>query len=210
FGEANYISLNGDSYTLKRGDDEYLTRSFDGDDKYYEFGLGFGYRPIFNDRLNLISRWSYIYDTNGSGLVDSPAAFNFKAHIFSLEAIYDLTQRLSLAGKYAIRDDKVRLVSGGDWYSNTVNLYSVRMTYEIIYKWDMFAEYHWLESRKTDELRQGALLGIYRDINENMQVGVGYNFSKFDDDLKDLRYKNGGSDLDYKNQGWFINIIGKF
>lgn len=210
FGEANYISLNGDSYTLKRGDDEYLTRSFDGDDKYYEFGLGFGYRPIFNDRLNLISRWSYIYDTNGSGLVDSPAAFNFKAHIFSLEAIYDLTQRLSLAGKYAIRDDKVRLVSGGDWYSNTVNLYSVRMTYEIIYKWDIFAEYHWLESRKTDELRQGALLGVYRDINENMQVGVGYNFSKFDDDLKDLRYKNGGSDLDYKNQGWFINLIGKF
>ena len=43
-----------------------------------------------------------------------------------------------------------------------------------------------------------------------MQIGVGYNFSKFDDDLKDLRYKNGGSDLDYKNQGWFINLIGKF
>ena len=101
-------------------------------------------------------------------------------------------------------------MSGGDWYSNTINLYSIRATYEIIYKWDIFAEYHWLESRKTDELRQGALLGIYRDINENMQIGVGYNFSKFDDDLKDLRYKNGGSDLDYKNQGWFINLIGKF
>lgn len=210
FAEANYIKLNGDTYTLKRNNNEYLTRTFDGNDKYYELGLGFGYRPVYNDRLNLISRWSYIYDTNGTGLVDSPTAFNFKAHIFSLEAIYDITQRLSLAGKYAIRDDKVRLVSGGDWYSNTINLYSVRATYEVIYKWDIFAEYHWLESRKTDELRQGALIGIYRDINENMQIGVGYNFSKFDDDLKDLKYTNGGSDLDYKNQGWFINLIGKF
>ena len=209
FGEANYVSLDGDSYTLKR-DDEYLVRNFSGNDRYYELGLGFGYRPIFNDRLNVISRWSYIYDTNGGELVDSPTAYNFKAHIFSLEAIYDITQRLSLGGKYAIREDRIRLVSGGEWFNNTINLYSMRLTYEIIYKWDIYAEYHWLESRKTDELRQGALLGVYRDINENMQVGVGYNFSKFDDDLKDLRYKNGGSDLDYKNQGWFINLIGKF
>ncbi|MGL4935602.1 MAG: hypothetical protein ACRC51_08995, partial [Cetobacterium sp.] len=109
-----------------------------------------------------------------------------------------------------IRQDKVRLVSGGDWHSNTINMYSMRMTYEIIYRWDVFAEYHILESRKTDEVKHGAQVGVYRDINENMQVGVGYNFSKFDDNLKDLRYKNGGKDLDYETQGWFINIIGKF
>ncbi|MGL5902731.1 MAG: hypothetical protein ACRCZO_08590 [Cetobacterium sp.] len=210
FGEANYVSLKGDSYTLKRDDNEYLTRTFDGDDKYYEFGLGFGYRPIFHDRLNVISRWSYIYDTEGTGLVDSSASFNFKAHIFSFETIYDISQRMSVAGKYAIRDDRVRLVSGGDWYSNVINLYSMRLTYEVVYKWDIFAEYHWLESRRTDELKHGALVGIYRDLNENMQVGVGYNFSKFSDDLKSLRYKNGGKDLDYETQGWFINIIGKF
>ncbi|MGL6023662.1 MAG: hypothetical protein ACRC0F_03525, partial [Cetobacterium sp.] len=64
--------------------------------------------------------------------------------------------------------------------------------------------------RKTDEVKHGAQVGVYRDINENMQVGVGYNFSKFDDNLKDLRYKNGGKDLDYEKQGWFINVIGKF
>ena len=210
FGEANYISVDGDNYTLKREGKDYLTRTFSGNDKYYELGLGFGYRPVYNDRLNIITRWSYIYDTSGTGLVDSAAAFNFKANIFAIEAIYDLTQRLSVAGKYAIREDKVRLVSGGDWYDNTINLYAVRATYEIIYTWDIFVEYHWLESRKTDELKQGALVGVYKDINEHFQVGVGYNFSKFTDNLKDLRYENGGSNLDYDNGGWFINFIGKF
>ncbi|MGL5965418.1 MAG: hypothetical protein ACRCZ2_13635 [Fusobacteriaceae bacterium] len=210
FGEANYVSVDGDTFTLKRDNNEYISRTFDGDDKFYELGLGFGYRPVFNDRLNLISRWNYIYDTSGSGLIGDATDFNFKAHLYTVEAIYDLSQRLTLAGKYAIRQDKVRLLSGGDWYSNTVNMYSMRMTYEVIYKWDLFAEYSLLESRKTDEVKHGAQLGVYRDINENMQVGVGYNFSKFDDNLKDLRYKNGGKDLDYQNQGWFINIIGKF
>ncbi|MGL5988326.1 hypothetical protein [Cetobacterium sp.] len=210
FGEVNYVSIDGDSYTLKRDNNEYLSRTFDGDDKFYELGLGFGYRPVFNDRLNLISRWNYIYDTSGSGTVGDSTDFNFKAHLYTVEAIYDWTQRLTVAGKYAIRQDKVRLVSGGDWYSNTINMYSMRATYEIIYKWDIFAEYHILESRKTDEVKHGAQVGVYRDINENMQVGVGYNFSKFDDNLKDLRYKNGGKDLDYETQGWFINIIGKF
>ncbi|MGL6120317.1 MAG: hypothetical protein ACRC0V_07395 [Fusobacteriaceae bacterium] len=210
FGEGNYVSVDGDSFTLKRNNNEYISRTFDGNDKFYELGLGLGYRPVFNDRLNLISRWNYIYDTSGSGLIGDATDFNFRAHLYTVEAIYDLSQRLTLAGKYAIRQDKVRLISGGDWYSNTLNMYSMRMTYEVIYKWDLFAEYSILESRKTDEIKHGAQVGVYRDINENMQVGVGYNFSKFDDNLKDLRYKNGGKDLDYQNQGWFINIIGKF
>ncbi|MGL5349692.1 MAG: hypothetical protein ACRDA0_03890 [Cetobacterium sp.] len=210
FGEANYVTVNGDSYTYKRDESEYISRTFDSHDKFYELGLGFGYRPVYNDRLNLISRWNYIYDTAGSGIVGSPTDFKFEAHLFSIEAIYDLSQRWTVAGKYAIREDRVKLLSGGDWFSNTLNMYSFRATYEIIYKWDIFAEYSLLESRKTDEVKHGAQVGVYRDINENMQVGVGYNFSKFDDNLKDLRYKNGGKDLDYETQGWFINIIGKF
>ncbi|WP_297597666.1 hypothetical protein [uncultured Cetobacterium sp.] len=211
FAEANYVSVKGDSFTLKRSNtNEYLNRSFDTNDKYYELGLGLGYRPIYNDRLNLISRWNYIYDTSGTGLVDSSAAMQFKAHIFSLEAIYDLTQKLSVAGKYAIRKDEVRLVSGGSWFDNTINLYALRATYEVIYRWDLFAEYHILENRGDDEVKQGVIAGIYRDINENLQLGVGYNFSKFTDDLSDLRYKSGGEELDYKSEGWFINLIGKF
>ncbi len=203
FGEANFIYTEGDLGTIK--DD--ITSKIQVDNKYYELGLGFAYRPIFNDRLNLITAWNYIYDVdNRQGSI----GLSEKANVFSVETIYDVTKELSIAAKYAIRNDEVRLNSGGDWNDNTISLYAVRATYELIYRWDLFAEYHWLESDLDNEKRSGAILAIYRDITENFQFGVGYNFSEFTDDLTDMDYKENGKDLDYKGEGWFINLIGKF
>lgn len=211
FGEANYIVTEGDLLTLKRdlNGDEYGSQ-IKTDHKYYELGLGFAYRPIFNDRLNIVNQWNYLYDVVGSGAINSTTSFSEKAHIFSVEAIYDLSQRINIAGKYAIRKDEVRLNSGEDWFDNTLNLYVIRLNYEIIYQWDLFAEYHWLENRGDNEVKQGAMIGIYRDITEYLQIGAGYNFSDFTDDLTDIDYVDGVVDLDYKSEGWFINFIGKF
>ncbi len=38
-------------------------------------------------------------------------------------------------------------------------------------------------------------------MNENLKVGVGYNFTDFSDDL---------TDLSYRSRGVFLNILGKF
>jgi hypothetical protein len=42
-------------------------------------------------------------------------------------------------------------------------------------------------------------LAIYRHLGDNVKLGAGYNFTNFSDDL---------TDLSYKSQGVFINIIG--
>ena len=63
------------------------------------------------------------------------------------------------------------------------------------------AEYRWLQVDEAETLRQGILLGVYRQIREHMKLGAGYNFTDFDDDL---------TRLDYKNSGWFFNIVGKY
>jgi hypothetical protein len=34
----------------------------------------------------------------------------------------------------------------------------------------------------------------------HLKIGVGYNFTDFSDDL---------TDLDYQNNGWFVNFVGK-
>jgi len=44
------------------------------------------------------------------------------------------------------------------------------------------------------------LVGVYRHINQHVKVGVGYNFTDFSDDL---------TNLDYRSQGWFVNLLGK-
>ena len=41
--------------------------------------------------------------------------------------------------------------------------------------------------------------GIYKNIDKNMKLGGGYNFSGFKDSL---------GEQDYKTSGWFLNIIG--
>ena len=51
----------------------------------------------------------------------------------------------------------------------------------------------------TDEA--SALAAIYREVGDNLRVGVGYNFGTFSDDL---------TDLTADDEGAFFNIIAKF
>jgi outer membrane protein assembly factor BamA len=88
----------------------------------------------------------------------------------------------------------------GDWYRTVKQLAMVRGRYHMTRHWDGLLEYRWLYMDETDDSRQGALVGIDRHINDNLRVGVGYNFTDFSDDL---------ADLDYQNSGWFINIVRK-
>ena len=52
----------------------------------------------------------------------------------------------------------------------------------------------------AQDSRDGVLVAIYSQASNNIKVGVGYNFSNFSDDL---------TDLSYRHQGLFINLIGK-
>lgn len=202
FGEGNFVIGRGDMGFYEYNDNGDIIddkNPSDEDSKYYEVGLGLGYRPVWEDRLNLIGKYAYIYDDGSKSLRDND--YSEKAHVISLEGIYDLTRRLSIGGKYAFRKEEVKQYRGEQWFGNTLDLFAVRATYEIIKKWDIYTEYHWLRDHDSNDLKHGALVGVYREVGENLQVGVGYNFTDYTDDL---------TDLDYKNQGWFINLIGKF
>jgi len=45
------------------------------------------------------------------------------------------------------------------------------------------------------------MISVDRHIGKNFKVGIGYNFTNFNDDL---------SDNDGSAKGWFVNLIGKF
>ena len=190
-----------DEYTLF-GELNYLYRDAkeEKDDRSVEAGLGLGYRPIWNDRFNLIGKYEYVQNIGINNQFN--ATNDTKAHIISLEGIYELTQRLDIGGKYAFRTEELRAGRGeGDWFNSKLDLYAVRLNYEVVKSWYAFGEYHLLRDIEDDSYEHGAILGVYKEVQQNLKVGVGYNFTKFDDDL---------SDLDYNAKGWFINIIGKF
>jgi hypothetical protein len=185
------------------------------DGKYTEAVLGYGYRPVTNDRLNTLFKYTYFYNLPSTGqvtdtvtdtvtntVINTAADFIQKSHIFSLDAAYDLTQRWTIGGKYAYRLGQIssdRMTQ--EFFDSRAHLYVLRVDWHFVHKWDALVEGRMLDLPDAQDRLSGVLLGIYRHLGNNIKLGVGYNFSKFSDDL---------TQLDYKHQGLFINLIGKF
>lgn len=174
------------------------------DSKFMELGIGGAYRPIWNDRLNMLWKYTYLYDLNG---VDEDDDYSFgdldeRSNIFSLDAVYSLTKKLDIGGKWAYKKAEMKAANDEDeWFSAETTLYAISMSYNFYKNWRISGEYHWLISDTDNEKKEGAMAGIDYDIHENLRIGIGYNFTDFSDDL---RYD------DYKAGGVYINIIGRF
>src|SRR5207244_3252903 len=75
-------------------------------DSNTEAVVGYAYRPVRNDRLNALVKYTYFYNvptTGQVGLQNTAAEFLQKSHIAALDLTYDLTANWSLGGKYAYR-----------------------------------------------------------------------------------------------------------
>ncbi|HEX9135857.1 MAG TPA: flagellar motor protein MotB, partial [Nitrospirota bacterium] len=182
---------------------------------YTEVVLGYGYRPVTNDRLNTLFKYTYFYNvptTNqvtdtvtytSTGTVTNTAAdFIQKSHIISLDAMYDLTRQWSIGGKYAYRLGKIsESLNNPEFFDSKASLYIVRADWHFIDQWDAMFETRLLDLPDAHDKKSGILAAIYRQMGRNIKAGVGYNFSDFTDDL---------TQLNYKHQGLFINLIGEF
>ena len=180
---------------------------------FTEIVMGYGYRPIDNDRLNTLMKYTYFYNVPFGDLsatdpltgqvvgASNPIDFIQKSHILSFDAIYDLTQRWSIGGKYAYRLGQLaqdRL--NPEFFDSRASLYVLRADWHFTHRWDALIEGRMLDTPDAQDKRAGTLLGLYRHIGENLKVGVGYNFTDFSDDL---------TDLNYNSQGVFFNFVGK-
>ncbi len=168
--------------------------------KFIEGNVGFAYRPWNGDRWGVFGRYSYLYDLATLGQVGG-ANYDQKTQVLSLEGVYRLGHSWEVAGKLARREGQVRYGRGsGDWFDSATTFGATQLRYELRQKWHALAEYRWLDV--TDGgTRSGWMLGIDRDVTRNLRLGIGYNFTKFSDDL---------TDFDYDHRGWFINFVGSY
>jgi hypothetical protein len=174
---------------------------------YYEVVAATAYRPVANDKLNLLGKYTFLYDkasadqltARGNGTVD----FAQRSHVFALDATYQLTNRLAVGGKYAFRTGEIRQGRSNvePWQSSTAHFWAARADFKIVKEWDALAEIRRLSVSEAKDARLGALVGLYRHLGKNLKIGVGYNFTDFSDDL---------TDLSYNENGVFFNIIAKF
>lgn len=177
-----------------------LGSSYAGD--YTEAVLGYAYRPVRFDRLNLLFKYTYFYDFPASDDTSgSDFSFIQRSHIGAVDVMYDLTPRWTLGGKYAYRFGQVAQDrEDPEYFDSRAHLYVLRADWHFIHRWDALMEVRMLDLPDAQDSRSGALLALYRHLGNHIKLGVGYNFSDFSDDL---------TQLDYQHQGFFINLIGK-
>lgn len=175
------------------------------DGSYTEAVAGYAYRPVNNDRFNALLKYTFFYNVPAAEQISgtsTAAGVLQRSHIASVDAMYDLTPQWTVGGKYAYRLGQVSMDRvNPDYFDSRAHLYVVRADWHFLHRWDALVEGRLLDLPDAHDRRSGVLLGLYRQLGNHMKVGVGYNFSDFSDDL---------TDLSYRHQGLFINIVGTF
>ncbi|MEQ1649726.1 MAG: hypothetical protein ABL898_14175, partial [Hyphomicrobiaceae bacterium] len=125
--------LNGSYSTSSQGD------FYRGD--YLEGVVGYAYRPVNNDRLNALFKYTYFYDLPSPGQrigVAGVGDYSQRSHVLSADAAYDVTKWVTLGAKYAFRIGEVRDNKlGGPWFDSKAQLLIGRADWHVVKQWDL-------------------------------------------------------------------------
>ncbi|HZM14516.1 MAG TPA: hypothetical protein VFE28_00815, partial [Candidatus Krumholzibacteria bacterium] len=169
-----------------------------GDAQFMESGLGLAYRPARHNRLNILSRYTFLYDLPSAAQSERS---DEKSHVLSFETGYDVTRRWELGGRYALKHEETRQArDGGDWLRSQPNLGILRARYHLIAKLDGVGEYRWLWNGEVGDRQHGALFALYRNLTPSIELGAGFNATSFSDEL---------THLDHDAYGWFLRLRAK-
>ncbi len=205
---GNYGYVHNDDWRFIAKLDAVLSESdqstiLDGD--YIEGSIGWAYRPVDNDRLNALFRYTYLEDLPGAQQVNAQNELlgpRQRSHVLEADFIYDVNERLSVGGKYGFRIGQISVDRATDnFVDSSAHLAIARLDYHVVDKWDILLETRALWLDEVEQVETGYLAGVYYHLSENAKIGVGYNFSEFSDDI---------TDLTFDDEGFFINLIGKF
>jgi opacity protein-like surface antigen len=200
-GKLNWADSNSDAGALAAA-------------KYTEGVVGYAFRPVANDRLNVLLKYTYLYDLSSPGqssytdTTTRPVSrlgvdYQQKSNVFAVDATYDLSARWTVGGKYAWRRGELRASrdDSAQWFKSSAELAVARVDWKVVRQWSWMAELRSLRAKELGDRRTGWLTAGYYHLNENFKVGLGYNFTDFSDNL---------TDLSYRSRGFFVNVLGKF
>lgn len=174
------------------------------DGEYLRAKLAYAYRPVANERLNVLLSLTYLNDQPGEDQVDANGNTDGpkqRSQVVSIAANYDLNPQLTIGGKLGFRNSEVADRGTYDFEGDSAALLIGSAEYHVVGAWDVFGEGRALYSDGTGTTELGAVAGIYRHINENVKLGLGYEWGSVSDDE---------TDLSYDGQGVFLNLVGKF
>jgi hypothetical protein len=171
------------------------------DGNYADVVLGYAYRPIEDNRLNVLARYRYLYDLYGLRDATGEDGPRQRSHVVSVDASYDLNRNWTVGGKIGYRSAQTAVDGASAFTKNNAWLAVANARYHLVHDWDALIEVRSLGLEAAGTNDTGVLGAVYKHMGNNVKLGVGYNFGRFSDDL---------TDLTYDDKGAFINLIAKF
>ena len=159
--------------------------------EHKELEVGVAYRPVMQDRLQILGKYTYQENKGSMGQDDAADVEEERAHIMSAELIYDLTSKFQIADKFAYRIAEEK-VTGFDFVKTHTWLMIQRLSYKVDKNWLLTGEARMLGVEEAKDYKVGGLFEMARNIGDYAQLGLGYNFTEFTDDLTDLSYSTHG------------------
>lgn len=163
--------------------------------QYKEILTGFAYRPVYFDRWNIIGKYTYLENAGPSGQADYTDVSKMRANILGLETIYDYDDENQIVAKLAGKQAE-EWVPGFDGPTDSKTWLAIlRLNRKFLVDYELALEYRVLGQCLAEDSRQGALVEVNRYFSNWLKLGVGYNFSGFNDDL---------AHQDYNAYGWYV------
>src|SRR5215813_7458617 len=143
---------------------------------YTEAVVGYAYRPVRNDRLNALVKYTYFYNvptTDQFGLQNIATEFLQKSHIAAADLTYDLTANWSVGGKYAYRLGEASLDRvQPSFFDNTAQLAVLRLDWRFLKQWDSLAEVRTLGLPDINQRPPRVLCEVSYQINKDLDTGT--------------------------------------
>jgi uncharacterized repeat protein (TIGR01451 family) len=162
------------------------------------FDLGFAYRPVLNDQLNTIVKYTWLDDQqplNQSGITGLEQE---KAQVVAVDFLYDLNPQFHLGNRLAWRWGKEK-ITDMPWANRHLWLVASRLGYRVRPSSLINLEYRLLNDIELQDNKAGTVLELVERFNDAVEAAIGLNWAGFDDDL---------GDLDYTNSGVYVRVSG--
>ena len=165
-----------------------------------EASIGVAYRPVGWDRINGLTRYTYLRDRRPT-LVAGEAPIWRKLNVFSLDTIVDVHRRVEWVTKGAAR---IRTERSSDRPALTTHTFLAiqRLNGNFWGPFDVGLEYRILAQREANDREQGWLTDVMWKLHPRFRFGGGFNFTDFSDNEFTMN--------DYSVRGWFLRAQGRY
>ncbi len=171
--------------------------------RFTELTTGWAFRPIASDRLEFLSRYSYLHEQRPS--LSTDVRRSEYSHVLAILSYARLPARILLSGKLAFKrstmQENLALDEEAETKVSTI-LAIGRIGYQFYGHWDASGELRALGlwGDIDQETKLGTLLELGYSIGRHLRLGAGYNFSHFSD--------NELGDLTRDSHGFFFRMTG--